>query len=188
AELLSLEREKVGPSERNIAKTVNFGVLYGMSPFKLSKDMNIPLKQARDFIESYFQRFSKIKNWQESLVQEAEKSGEIRTFTGRRRKINGLMSKNQKERDRARRKVFNTPVQGGAADIIKIAMVEMDCLLKENGAELVLQIHDELLFEVDEKKVEKTADMVQNAMENAVKLDVPLTVSVDWGDNWFDIH
>lgn len=188
SEILSLDPEKIGTRERNLAKTVNFGVLYGMSPFKLSKDMGISLKEAKSFIDDYFSRFSRIKKWQEELVNEAEKTGEIRTFTGRRRMIDGLESRNMKEREKAKRKVFNTPVQGGAADIIKISMIGVTNALKEEDAELVLQIHDELLFEVNEKSVEKTAQIVKNAMENAVKLDVPLTVSAAWGDSWFETH
>ncbi len=188
SELFSGDSDTIGITQRNLAKTVNFGVLYGMSPFKLSKDLNISLAEAKSFIESYFGRFSKIKNWQETLVDKALIEGEVRTFTGRRRLIRGLDSRNFNERERAKRKVFNTPVQGGAADIIKIAMLKVNKAVKSLPVSLVLQIHDELLFEVEEKEVEKTSEIVKNTMENAVELDIPLTVSVSWGENWFETH
>ncbi len=188
AELFKVDTEQVDIEMRTMAKSVNFGILYGMSSFKLAKDMKISEREASDFINGYFDRFSSIKLWQNELLEYAKTNGEIRTFMGRRRIIRGLDDKSRTERDRARRKVLNTPVQGGAADLIKIAMIKLYEALKTYRAYMILQVHDELVFEVHEGDVEVVSDIVKNTMENVIEISVPLNVDINFGDNWFQAH
>lgn len=187
-ELFKVDSEQVDIEMRTMAKTVNFGILYGMSSFKLAKDMKISEREASDFINGYFDRFSSIKLWQNELIEYAKVNGEIRTFMGRRRIIRGLNDKSRTERERARRKVLNTPVQGGAADLIKVAMIKLYEALKPYRAYMILQVHDELVFEVHKGDIEVVSDIVKHTMENVIEISVPLSVKINYGDNWFQAH
>ncbi|MGC9365614.1 MAG: DNA polymerase [bacterium] len=188
AEIFNIDPLDIDEQKRSLAKIVNFGVLYGMSSFKLSNDMKITEQAARSFIEDYFNRFSCIKTWQDKLVEEAKRTGEVRTFMGRRRIIRGLDDRNHNIRRRSVRKVLNTPVQGGAADLIKMAMIELHKKLQYQQCHLILQVHDELIWEVKENEVEKISAMVKDVMENIVKLKVPLVVTTHIGDDWYKAH
>lgn len=188
SELYLVDVSKVDFYMRSIAKTINFGILYGMSAFRLSQELKIPIKQAKEFIENYFNRFSTIKEWQENLVKDAKEKGEVRTFLGRRRIIKGLDSKNKIEKERAVRKVLNTPVQGGAADIIKLAMIKLENELKYKDVNMILQIHDELVFEVKNEFLSEVEKIIKKTMETIVDIKVPLKVSINSGENWFEAH
>ena len=178
--------DKVTAEQRKIAKTINFGVVYGQTPFGLSQTLKISPSEAKDFIERYFQRYSGVKKYLNSLVQDAHKKGYVTTPLGRRRYLPEISSANRMRREMAERAAINMPIQGAAADMIKIAMVAIDQKLKEGKlkTKMILQVHDELVFEapISEKKV--VEKLILNEMETAMKLSVPLKVDSGWGKNW----
>ncbi len=177
---------EITPQERRIAKTVNFGVFYGMSAFGLSQQLNISPEEAQRFINAYFDRYSGVKEFLERTIQFAREDGYVTTILGRRRSLPGIKSQRANERLLSERFAVNTPVQGSAADIIKLAMVKITPLLtRENfQGKIVLQIHDELLFEIPEGELKPLATVVKEVMENVLSLSVPLKVSVKAGLNW----
>ncbi|MCR4743240.1 MAG: DNA polymerase I [Treponema sp.] len=184
--------EEVSPEMRRTAKTINFGVIYGMSAFRLAQDLGISRTQAKDFIDSYFRTYSSIQNFITNTIQSAEEKGYIETIFKRRRPILNINSRNKIEKAAAERIAVNSPVQGSAADIVKEAMIKISKALEESKspAKLLLQVHDELIFECpeDPKIVEETINLIKDKMENAVKLSVPLRVSVESGDSWGKFH
>ncbi|WP_315601559.1 DNA polymerase I [Treponema socranskii] len=190
--LFSTPPEKVTADERRIAKTINFGIIYGMSAFRLARDLGISRTQAASFIEHYFTQYSSIRHFIDSTISFAETHGYVETIFGRRRKIININSRNRVEKAAAERIAVNTPVQGSAADIVKQAMLDVDAALRKekNGARLLLQVHDELIFECPSEKsvLDATIDMIRNKMESAVKLSVPLRVSIEAGKNWGAFH
>ena len=190
--LFSTPPEKVTADERRVAKTINFGIIYGMSAFRLARDLGISRTQAASFIENYFTQYSSIRRFIDSTISFAETHGYVETIFGRRRKIININSKNKMEKAAAERVAVNTPVQGSAADIVKQAMLDVDSSLRKekNGARLLLQVHDELIFECPSEKsvLDATIDMIRNKMESAVKLSVPLRVSIEAGKNWGAFH
>lgn len=190
--LFSTPPEKVTADERRVAKTINFGIIYGMSAFRLARDLGISRTQAASFIEHYFTQYSSIRHFIDSTISFAETHGYVETIFGRRRKIININSKNKTEKAAAERIAVNTPVQGSAADIVKQAMLDVDSSLRKekNGARLLLQVHDELIFECPSEKsvLDATIDMIRNKMEGAVKLSVPLRVSIEAGKNWGTFH
>ena len=190
--LFSTPPEKVTADERRVAKTINFGIIYGMSAFRLARDLGISRTQAASFIENYFTQYSSIRRFIDSTISFAETHGYVETIFGRKRKIININSKNKTEKAAAERIAVNTPVQGSAADIVKQAMLDVDWSLRKekNGARLLLQVHDELIFECPSEKsvLDATIDMIRNKMEGAVKLSVPLRVSIEAGKNWGTFH
>lgn len=190
--LFSTPPEKVTADERRVAKTINFGIIYGMSAFRLARDLGISRTQAASFIEHYFTQYSSIRRFIDSTISFAETHGYVETIFGRKRKIININSKNKTEKAAAERIAVNTPVQGSAADIVKQAMLDVDWSLRKekNGARLLLQVHDELIFECPSEKsvLDATIDMIRNKMEGAVKLSVPLRVSIEAGKNWGTFH
>ncbi|MBQ9494031.1 MAG: DNA polymerase I [Treponema sp.] len=188
--LFATPPENVSADERRIAKTINFGIIYGMSAFRLARDLGIPRTQAQAFITNYFTQYASIKKFIEETVAFAEKTGYVETIFGRRRKIMNINSRNKMEKAGAERVAVNTPVQGSAADIVKKAMLDVDAALRstQNGAHLLLQVHDELILECPSDKVEETIALVREKMENAVTLSVPLRVSIESGKNWGAFH
>ncbi|MDR9859832.1 DNA polymerase I [Treponema socranskii] len=190
--LFSTPPEKVTADERRIAKTINFGIIYGMSAFRLARDLGISRTQAASFIENYFTQYSSIRRFIDSTISFAETHGYVETIFGRKRKIININSKNKTEKAAAERIAVNTPVQGSAADIVKQAMLDVDWSLRKekNGARLLLQVHDELIFECPSEKsvLDAAIDMIRNKMEGAVKLSVPLRVSIEAGKNWGTFH
>lgn len=175
---------------RREAKTVNFGILYGISPFGLARQLGIGRDAAARMIEAYFHQFPSVRAFLDTLVEKARASGEAETLFGRKRPIPELHSRNRAQREFAERTAVNTPIQGTAADLIKKAMVRAarDLREKEIDAQLILQVHDELVFEVAERQVEEAARAVRAAMEGAADFEVPLAVDAAWGKNWFDAH
>jgi DNA polymerase-1 len=190
SEIFGVGEETVTGDMRRVAKTVNFGVVYGISPFGLSEALGITPKEAADFINRYFDKHSGVKNYMESAVSAAKEKGCVKTLMGRKRPIPEINSANANIRQQAERLAINTPVQGTAADLIKIAMISIWKKIKEKGlkTKIVLQIHDELLLEVPEDELEKVKDMVRNEMENALALSIPLKVGMGWAKNWSGAH
>lgn len=188
--LFSVDEKNVSPDERRIAKTINFGIIYGMSAFRLARDIGISRTQASLFINDYFQKYAAIENFIDDAILFAEEHGFVKTLFGRKRRIVNIHSKNKIEKAAADRVAVNTIVQGSAADIVKKAMLAVSKLLseKQNGVRLLLQVHDELIFECPEPLAEETALLIKEKMENAVSLSVPLRVSVESGKNWGAFH
>ena len=179
--------EEVSKQLRSKAKAVNFGIVYGISDFGLSEQVGINIKEAKKYIEQYLDKYSGIKNYMSEIVESTKKKGYVSTLLGRRRYIPELQSSNFMVRKFGERAAMNTPIQGTAADIIKIAMVNVYNTLKERNlkSKIVLQIHDELLIETLEEEKEEVKEILKSCMENAIKLEVPLNVEVEEGKNWF---
>ena len=184
--------DQVTPQMRRIAKTINFGVIYGMGTFSLSKDLGISRKEAQNFIDLYFKTYSSVSQFMSDTISKAESNGYVETIFKRRRPITGINSKNKIEKAAAERVAKNTPIQGSAADIVKKAMIDVSKALKESGlpCKILLQVHDELIFECDqdEKIIQQAISLIKEKMENAVKLKVPLRVSIEYGKNWGEFH
>ncbi len=180
----------VDPALRARAKIVNFGVMYGMGSRSLAQQMGIPLDEAKAFIEDYFRAYAGVRAWLDRTVADARETGFVQTLLGRRRWLPALRSGNGMERSMAERAAINTPIQGTAADLVKLAMIRVARALGRPGgaARLLLQVHDELVLECPANQAASLADRVRAEMEGAVKLRVPLTVSVGTGPTWFDIH
>jgi DNA polymerase-1 len=189
AEVFGVPPLAVGREERRRAKAVNFGIVYGLSPFGLSKQLGIPQAESRQYIDAYFERYAGVKKYMDSAVAEARKTGRTRTLLGRLRPIPDLDSRNPAARGFAERTAINSPIQGSAADLIKLAMIRVDAKLREAGsrAVMLLQVHDELLFEAPDDEVADLAKMVKREMEGVYELRVPLLADVKVGLNWRDM-
>jgi DNA polymerase-1 len=185
-ELFGVESEKVTPEMRRIAKTVNFGIIYGMTAFGLSETLGIQREEAQVFIDQFFMRHPAIKEFSVSLIKRAEEKGYAETLFGRKRPIPELKSRQGTTRSLGERLAINSPIQGTASDIIKLAMIKIWKLLKEGGfrTRMLLQIHDELLFEVPEEELTELKDRIRKEMERVVELEVPLSVNISTGKNW----
>ncbi len=190
AQVFSMPEDMVTSEMRRAAKAVNFGIVYGISAFSLSKDIDVSVAQADRYIKNYLANYSGVKRFMEDAVSSAEKNGYSETMFGRRRYIPELAAKNKNIQSFGKRAAMNAPVQGAAADIIKIAMVKVYRRLKEEqlDAQLILQIHDELIIEASEKDAERAAQILGEEMKNAVRLDIPLTADVCTGKSWFECH
>ncbi|MCY4586092.1 MAG: DNA polymerase I [Bryobacterales bacterium] len=190
AEVFGVPPLAVGAEERRRAKAVNFGIVYGLSPFGLSKQLGIPQSESRQYINAYFERYAGVKKFMDGAIDEARRTGHTRTLLGRLRPIPDLDSRNPAARGFAERTAINSPIQGSAADLIKLAMIRVDRRLREAGSQalMLLQVHDELLFESPENEVAELAAIVKQEMEGAYKLRVPLLADVKTGDNWRDMH
>ncbi|MFO7729676.1 MAG: DNA polymerase I, partial [Spirochaetia bacterium] len=188
--IFGIDPQDVSPEQRRIAKTINFGVMYGMSGFRLSNELKIPRARADEFITAYFNRYAKIQEYIHKTVESTEKLGYSETMLGRRRYIQGINSRNRTEKNGAERIAVNTPIQGTAADIVKLAMIKIDRKLEADQLSLrmLLQIHDELIFEAPAEKAEEYAGLIRTEMEDAIKLSIPLNVSVEIGDSWGELH
>lgn len=178
--------DEVTDDLRSMAKTVNFGVIYGQTPFGLSKQLGISAAEAKKFIDSFYRQFPAVEIYRETVLREALKKGEVRTWQGRRRLVADLASKNQNLRNNAERAAFNTVFQGSAADLIKVAMIRIDRKLIELKlkTKMILQVHDELIFEVPEEEKEEVQKMIVHEMENAIPCEVDLKVDIGIGPNW----
>ena len=190
AEIFSITTDRITPDMRRVAKTVNFGVIYGISPFGLSEALSISREEARKYIEQYFERHPGVKIYIEKCIDEAKNQGYVQTLFGRRRSIPEIRSKNAAVRQQGERLAMNSPVQGTAADIIKISMIQIGRRLKETGlkSRMILQVHDELLFEVRNQELEAIIDIVRKEMEGVIRLCVPLRVDIHYGKNWAEAH
>jgi DNA polymerase-1 len=188
--LFEQEGENISPDQRRKAKTINFGLIYGMGPQKLSRELGITLNAAKEFIFIYFSKLKKVNKFFEQVEKQAQDQGYISTILGRRRLIQDINSQNTQLAAQAKRLAINTIIQGSAADIIKLAMIQTDSdpLLKKLQAELILQIHDELLFEVPKENAEMAGQRVAEIMSEVVRIDLPLTVDWGYGESWAKAH
>jgi DNA polymerase-1 len=186
AEVFGVELGQVTDQQRDVAKTTNFSVIYGVTAFGLSRGLAITPKQAQEFLDRFFARHPKVKAWLERTIAEGRKRGFVSTLLGRRRYIPELQSGNPNLRGFAERMATNAPIQGTAADLIKIAMVRMARALAAGGfkARMLLQVHDELLFEAPGEEVPRLEALAREVMESAMALDVPLKVDIKTGADW----
>ncbi len=189
-EVFELLPGMITPEMRRQAKVINFGIIYGMSPFGLSKEIGISHKMARIYIDNYFRRYKGVKRFTEEIIEEARKTGKVTTLLGRHRWLPDISSKNRTAREFAERTAVNTPLQGTAADLIKVAMVRIHKALGEMNlnAKMLLQVHDELVFEVPPKELETVVESVTKIMEGVHELRVPLKVDIKTGQNWAIVH
>ena len=182
--------DEVTKDQRSAAKAVNFGIIYGQSAFGLSQSLNISRTEAKAIIDSYFEQFSALKTYMEGVVREARDKGYVETLLQRRRYLPDINSANAVVRGFAERNAVNAPIQGSAADIIKMAMIRVHEEMKKRQMQsrMILQVHDELVFDVVKEEIEEMKELVKNCMEHAVEVGVPIDVSVDTGMNWLDAH
>jgi len=178
----------VTPELRRNAKAVNFGIVYGLSAFGLAAQLGIPQGEAQRYIQGYFERYAGVKKFIDRQIEQVRRTGETRTLFGRPRPIPDINSHNPNARGFAERTAVNTPLQGTAADLIKLAMIRIDKELEDRGSRtaMLLQVHDELVFEAPPEELDEMSRLVKNAMENAHRLEVPLIVDVGSGANWRD--
>jgi DNA polymerase-1 len=186
AALFNISPKEISKDQRSQAKAVNFGIIYGQGAYGLSRELGIEVKEASAYIERYFKQHGKVQEYLENAKAEARRTGKAVTFTGRERLIPEITGKNPQMRQLAERLALNTPIQGAGADIIKMAMLAIDAAAAKEGLSgfMILQIHDELIFEVPDAEIEKWKPLVQGAMENVFQLKVPLTVNIALGKNW----
>jgi DNA polymerase-1 len=189
SEVFGVAPETMDKETRNRAKAVNFGIVYGISPFGLATQLGIPQAEAKAYIERYFARYQGVKAFIEKTLEETRKTGSVRTLFGRIRPIPDIESRNQNQRGFAERTAVNTPLQGTAADLIKLAMIAIDRKLTERKLKtrMVLQVHDELLFEVPANETAEIEGLVRTEMEGVVQLSVPLVADLAFGANWRDM-
>ena len=190
AKIFGIEPEEVTADQRRIAKTANFGIMYGISAFGLSQRLNIGRAEAKKIIEDYFANFPAISSYIQDTLAAARETGYVETLFGRRRYLPDINSKNGTVRALAERNAINAPIQGTAADIIKLAMINVDRRLAEEDMQsrMVLQIHDELMFDAVPEELEKLEKLVTEEMENVIGLSIPLTVECNHGNNWLEAH
>jgi len=193
AKVYGIALEEVTSEQRRNAKAVNFGIIYGQSAFGLAENLGIPRKEAALIIDEYWKQYPRIKSYMSETINTAKEYGYVETLKGRRRYLRDINSANFTVRGFAERNAINAPIQGGAADMIKIAMIQIHAkmLLPENGvlkSRMILQVHDELLFDVHKEEVEALKKLVVTEMENAMQLIVPIKAEVGVGENWLEAH
>jgi DNA polymerase-1 len=189
SEIFGIAPAKVDERQRGIAKAINFGLMYGKTPFGLAAELKISRTEAKEIIDKYFERYSGVKHYLDKLVVEAREKGMTFTLSGRRRKLRDITSNNPAMRGIAERMAMNTPLQGTAADLMKLAMIEIDRRLTEGGyaSRLIIQVHDEVLLDCPKGELDQVRALVIESMEGAMKLDVPLSVNSSTGDSWMDL-
>lgn len=189
SKVFNVPLEEVTKEQRTAAKAVNFGIVYGISGFGLAEQLGISRKKAEQYIEQYLEKYKGVKEFMDRIVEKAKEQGYVETLFHRRRYIPELSSNNYMVRQFGARAAMNTPIQGTAADIMKIAMIEVNKKLEEEklNAKLILQIHDELLIECKIEEKEEVKKILKESMENAVKLSIPLEVEVSEASNWYDV-
>jgi DNA polymerase-1 len=189
SEVFGVPASSMDKETRNRAKAVNFGIVYGISPFGLAAQLGIPQAEAKAYIDRYFARYQGVKAFIEKTLEDTRRDGAVRTLFGRVRPIPDITSRNPNSRGFAERTAVNTPLQGTAADLIKLAMIALDRKLIERKLKtrMVLQVHDELLFEVPAAESEEVEELVRGDMEGVIKLNVPLVADLGFGPNWRDL-
>lgn len=188
SQVFGVDLDKVNPELRSKAKAVNFGIIYGISDYGLSRDLNISRREAKEYIDSYLDNYSKVRDYMENIVAYGKEKGYVETILHRRRYIPELKNKNFNIRSFGERVAMNTPIQGSAADIIKMSMVKVYNEIRERNlrSKLILQVHDELIIETFEDEIEEVKEMLKSIMEGIIELKVPLTVDLKTGDSWYD--
>jgi DNA polymerase-1 len=190
AKVFHITPEEVTRDQRSAAKAVNFGIIYGQSAFGLSQTLNISRTEAKEIIDSYYAQYGTIKTYMDETVAKARENGYVETIMKRRRYLPDINSSNAIVRGFAERNSINAPIQGSAADIIKMAMVAVYQEMKKTNlkSKMILQVHDELVFDVHIDEIEQMKSLVKNAMENAVQLAVPMEVEMELAKNWLEAH
>ena len=190
AKIFKVTIEEVTPEMRRSAKTANFGIIYGVSATGLGQRLNIKTTEAKKLIDSYFAEFSSIKNYMDKVVNEARDNESVQTLLGRKRPLRDINSRNMTQRGFAERNAVNMPIQGTAADIIKLAMVKVQEYLEENNLKttMILQVHDELVFDVPKSELEIVKPKIMEIMSKTYQIDVPLDVEAGVGQNWLEAH
>ena len=189
SDVFKVPEELVTKDMRRMAKAVNFGIIYGISSFGLAENLNISVKEAKEFIDNYFITYPGIKVFMEKEIAEAYKNGYVKTLFNRKRNIPELANKNYIIRNSGERIALNTPIQGTSADILKIAMIRIAKALKEKNlkSKMILQVHDELVFDCKKEELEDVVKIMTATMENVCELKVPLKVEIEYGDNWYQL-
>lgn len=199
AEIMDKQLSDVSADERRAAKAINFGLLYGMSIFGLAKQLGVSNDEAKEYIKRYFSRYPEISQYMQKTKETAQNQGYVETILGRKLYTPNINSDNFLTKEAAQRAAINAPLQGSAAEIIKLAMIAVDKVLPKDKALMLLQVHDELVFEVDESATDQIGQLIQNAMQNVltdtaatlgwqVDFRVPLVVEIGVGDNWQEAH
>jgi DNA polymerase-1 len=190
SKIFGIPPDEVTPEQRARAKTINFGVIYGMGPMRLARENDISLEEAKRFIEAYFATYPGVHQYTVDTINKAREQGYVTTLLGRRRYLPELFSDNPGMRVAAENMAINTPVQGSSADLIKLAMIHIRERLRRQqlNAQMLLQVHDELVFEVPVAELDVIKPLVVEEMERAIELDVPIKVDVGAGRNWFEAH
>lgn len=188
SEVFNISKEEVTPLMRNRAKAVNFGIVYGISDYGLSRDLDIPRKEAKEYIDSYLKNYKMVKQYMDDIIKIGKEKGYVETILNRRRYVPELKSRNFNVRSFGERVAMNTPIQGSAADIIKVAMVKVYEELKNKNlkSKLILQVHDELIIETHKDEIEEVKKLMEDIMESSITLNVPLKVEISVGDNWYE--
>ena len=188
--IFNINEEEVNFDQRRVAKTINYSIIYGAGAFRISQELKIPMKDASDIIKNYFLTYSKIKEYIDSTIEFAYNNEYVETLHGRQRKTYNLNSNNKNIVQAEKRAIINMPIQGTAAELIKIAMINIYNKIKDEKLEtkMILQIHDELLFEVPENEIDNIKNIVINEMQNAIQLKVPIKVDCNFGENWLEAH
>jgi DNA polymerase-1 len=190
SEVFQVFPEFITPELRQQAKAINFGIIYGMSAFGLSRDLGITRKMAQTYIDHYFARYSGVRRYIDATIASARETGVVRTLLGRRRRLEDILSSNANLRGFAERMAVNTPIQGSAADLIKLAMIRMDRAIRDGGlkSRMLLSVHDEIVFESPPEEKDALAGLARQVMENVMDLKVPLKVNIGFGENWALAH
>ena len=190
ARVFGVTTDQVLPEVRRTAKMVNFGIIYGISAFGLSQRLNIPRGEASEIIKTYFEQYPAIEKFMETVTESVREKGYAETLNGRHRYFKDINSSNAMVRKNAERAAINSPIQGTAADMIKVAMVRVASLLEGKKSKMILQVHDELLFDLHKDEREELPPLIQEAMESAITLpnDVPIKIDTGYGDNWLQAH
>ena len=190
ARLYHKSADEVTSSERRNAKTANFGIIYGISAFGLAQRLDIPNREAKELIESYFESYPGIKEYMDTAITKAANEGYVETMFGRRRILRDITSSNRTVRGLAERNAINAPIQGSAADIMKLAMIEIRRRFKQEGicSKMIMQVHDEVVIDTLNCELERVKQIVKEAMESVASLEIPLTAEVNSGKTWLDAH
>jgi len=190
AEIFNLDPKMVTSDMRRMAKTINFGIIYGMGPVRLAKELGISKKMAQAYLDSYYERYKGVKEFKETVIARARHNGYVSTLFKRRRNLPNIHSDNGNLKSEAERTAVNTPIQGTAADLIKMAMIRISERLSAErmGTRMLLQVHDELVFEVPQEELEKATTIIKDEMENVYPLKIPLRVDINFGSNWDEAH
>jgi DNA polymerase-1 len=190
AEVFDVDSRMVTPEMRRMAKTINFGIIYGMGPIKLAKELGISKKVAQAYLDNYYERYRGVKNFKEKILSQAKDNGYVSTLLKRRRYLPNIANENGNLRGEAERAAINTPIQGTAADLIKLAMIHIADKLRGDKLEtkMLLQVHDELVFEVPKEELALARSLIKDEMEGVYPLNIPLKVDINWGKNWAEAH
>jgi DNA polymerase-1 len=189
SEMFGIAPEQVDDRQRGIAKAINFGLMYGKTPFGLAQELHISRKEAAEMIERYFTRYSGVKRFLDGQILSAKEKGFVTTLLGRKRVLAEIHAKNPAMRANAERMAMNTPIQGTAADLMKLAMIELDEALRMGGyrSKLIIQVHDEVVLECPEDEVQRVEKLVVKTMEGALELSIPLKVNSAHGRSWMEL-